>query len=94
MSLQRVVITGLGAITPIGNSVADFWNQLIDGKSGCANITSFDTSLFRTKFACEVKNYNALDFFDKKELKKLDLFSQFAHVAADEAIKDSQLLFC
>ena len=55
MSLQRVVITGLGAITPIGNSVADFWNQLIDGKSGCANITSFDTSLFRTKFACEVK---------------------------------------
>ena len=92
MSLQRVVITGLGAITPIGNSVADFWNQLIDGKSGCANITSFDTSLFRTKFACEVKNYNALDFFDKKELKKLDLFSQFAHVAADEAIKDSNLL--
>ncbi|MFN8284763.1 MAG: beta-ketoacyl-ACP synthase II [Chitinophagales bacterium] len=92
MSLKRVVITGLGAITPIGNTVPDFWKQLIDGKSGSNNITYFDTTHFRTQFACELKNYNPLDYFDKKELKKLDLFSQYAHIAADEAIKDSGLL--
>jgi 3-oxoacyl-[acyl-carrier-protein] synthase II len=92
MSLERVVITGLGAITPLGNSVADSWSQLIEGTSGCENITSFETTSFRTKFGCTVKNYNAADHFDKKELKKLDLFAQYAHIAADEAIKDSKLL--
>ena len=91
MELKRVVVTGIGAITPIGNTVEEYWNALIDGRSGAAPITQFDASLFKTKFACEVKNYNPNDFFDRKEARKLDLFAQYAMVATDEAIADSGL---
>ncbi len=89
MELKRVVVTGLGALTPIGNNVEEYWNALLAGKSGCAPITYFDAEKFKTKFACELKNFNALDFFDRKEARKLDRFAQYAIVASDEAIKDS-----
>ena len=88
MELRRVVVTGLGALTPIGNNVADYWNALLAGKSGGAPITYFDTENFKTKFACEVKGFDLAAFFDRKEGKKLDLFSKYALVAADEAVKD------
>ena len=91
MELKRVVVTGLGAITPIGNNVDEYWNALISGKSGAAPITQFDASKFKTQFACEVKNYNSEDYFDRKEGRKLDLFAQYALVAAEEAMKDSGL---
>jgi 3-oxoacyl-[acyl-carrier-protein] synthase II len=91
MELKRVVVTGIGAITPIGNTVEEYWNALIDGRSGAAPITQFDASLFKTQFACEVKNYDPNDFFDRKESRKLDLFAQYAMVATDEAIADSGL---
>ncbi|MEQ8625354.1 MAG: beta-ketoacyl-ACP synthase II [Vicingaceae bacterium] len=91
MELKRVVVTGLGAITPIGNNVEEYWNALISGKSGAAPITQFDASQFKTQFACEVKNYNSEDYFDRKEARKLDLFAQYALVAVDEAMKDSGL---
>jgi 3-oxoacyl-[acyl-carrier-protein] synthase II len=87
--LNRVVITGLGAITPLGNTVADFWNQVIAGKSGAARITRFDPSLFRTHFACEIKNFDATQHLDRGEIKRTDRFTQYAVVASDEAIKDS-----
>ncbi|MDR2927546.1 MAG: beta-ketoacyl-ACP synthase II [Cytophagaceae bacterium] len=89
MELKRVVVTGLGAITPVGNSVDEFWNSLINGVSGAAPITRFDATNFKTRFACEVKNFNPTDFFDRKEVRKLDLFAQFALVAAGQAIQDS-----
>ena len=89
MELKRVVVTGLGALTPIGNNVEAYWNALIAGKSGSAPITYFDAEKFKTKFACELKNFDALDFFDRKEARKLDRFAQYAIVASDEAIKDS-----
>ena len=89
MELKRVVVTGLGALTPIGNNVDDYWEALKNGKSGSAPITYFDTDKFKTKFACELKNFNAEDFFDRKEARKLDRFAQYAIVASDEAIKDS-----
>ena len=91
MELKRVVVTGLGAITPLGNSVDEYWKNLINGVSGAAPITHFDATHFKTKFACEVKNFNPEDFFDKKEVKKLDLFAQFALVATEQAIQDSAL---
>lgn len=91
MELKRVAVTGLGALTPIGNNVKDFWENLIKGTSGSEMITRFDASNFKTKFACEVKNFNAEDHFDRKEAKKLDLYAQFALVAAEEAMKDSGL---
>ncbi|MFT6165751.1 MAG: 3-oxoacyl-[acyl-carrier-protein] synthase II [Vicingaceae bacterium] len=91
MELKRVVVTGLGAITPIGNTVEEYWKALLDGRSGAAPITQFDASLFKTKFACEVKNYDPNDFFDRKEARKLDLFAQYAMIAADQAIADSGL---
>ena len=91
MELKRVVVTGIGAITPIGNTVGEYWKALIDGRSGAAPITQFDASLFKTQFACEVKNYNPTDHFDRKEARKLDLFAQYAMVATDEAIADSGL---
>ena len=89
MELKRVVVTGLGALTPIGNNVEEYWDALVAGKSGCAPITYFDAEKFKTKFACELKNFNALDFFDRKEARKLDRFAQYAIVSSDEAIKDS-----
>jgi 3-oxoacyl-[acyl-carrier-protein] synthase II len=91
MELKRVVVTGLGAITPIGKTVNEFWNGLVNGESGAAPITRFDASKFKTKFACEVKNYDPGTYFDRKEAKKLDTYAQFAIIAADEAIKDSGL---
>lgn len=91
MELKRVVVTGLGAITPIGNTVEEFWTNLINGVSGAEPITRFDTTKFKTKFACEVKGFNAADFFERKEARKLDLFAQYALVAAEQAIQDSGL---
>ncbi|WP_121810051.1 beta-ketoacyl-ACP synthase II [Mucilaginibacter kameinonensis] len=87
--LNRVVITGLGALTPLGNNVETYWQNLVAGKSGAATITRFDASLFRTQFACELKDFNITDHLDKAELKRTDTFTQYALVAADEAIKDS-----
>jgi 3-oxoacyl-[acyl-carrier-protein] synthase II len=89
MELKRVVITGLGALTPIGNTVTEYWNGLVNGVSGAAPITRFDASKFKTQFACEVKGYNAEDYFDRKEARKMDLFSQFAMVTADQAVRDA-----
>ena len=91
MNLKRVVVTGLGALTPIGNNKDDYWNALVAGKSGCAPVTYFDTEHFKTKFACELKNYNVSDFFDRKEARKTDKFAQYAMVASDEAILDAKL---
>ncbi|WP_345074289.1 beta-ketoacyl-ACP synthase II [Hymenobacter fastidiosus] len=92
MSLRRVVVTGLGAITPLGKTVAEYWDGLSAGVSGAAPITRFDASKFKTRFACEVKNYNPDDYFPTKEGRKMDLFTQFAVIASDEAIKDAGLL--
>jgi len=91
MELKRVVVTGLGAITPVGSNVNDYWQSLINGVSGAAEITRFDASKFKTRFACEVKNYDPAKYFDRKEVKKLDLFAQFALISADEAVIDSKL---
>lgn len=91
MELKRVVITGMGALTPLGNSVEDYWNGLINGVPGAAPITLFDASKFRTRFACEVKNFEPTDFLDKKEARKIDRFSQFALVASDQAMADAGL---
>ncbi|MDB5268709.1 MAG: beta-ketoacyl-[acyl-carrier-protein] synthase [Hymenobacter sp.] len=91
-SIRRVVVTGLGAITPLGNTAPAYWQGLRTGASGAATITRFDPTKFKTRFACEVKGYEADNFFDRKEHRKMDLFTQFAVVAADEAIADSGLL--
>ncbi len=91
MELRRVVVTGLGALTPIGNTKDEFWEALISGKSGAAPITYFDTEKFKTKFACELKNFTATDFLERKEARKMDKFTQYAMVASDEAIADSKL---
>ncbi|MGP1447766.1 MAG: beta-ketoacyl-ACP synthase II [Candidatus Limimorpha sp.] len=89
MELKRVVVTGLGAITPIGNNVKEFWDGLVSGRNGAGAITRFDSSPFKTHFACEVKGFDAEKFFDKKEVRKYDLYAQFALVAADEAISEA-----
>jgi 3-oxoacyl-[acyl-carrier-protein] synthase II len=91
MELKRVVVTGLGAISPLGNNVEEFWTNLKNGVSGAGPITRFDSSCFKTNFACEVKNYDAAKYFDRKEVKKLDLYAQFAIIAADQAVIDSGL---
>ncbi len=91
MEFRRVVITGLGAITPIGNNVQEYWKNLMDGVSGSGMITHFDASKFKTRFACEVKNFDPKDHFDRKEARKLDKFAQFALVAAEQAMQDSKL---
>ena len=91
--MKRVVVTGMGAITPIGNNVKDYWNNIKEGVSGAAEITHFDTTKFKTKFACEVKGFKTADFFDRKEARKYDKFTQFGLVAADEAIVDSGAKF-
>jgi 3-oxoacyl-[acyl-carrier-protein] synthase II len=92
MELKRVVVTGLGAITPIGNTVQEYWDGLINGKSGAAVVKQYDASLFKTHFACEVKDFNVEDHIDKKEARKLDQFSQYAMVSATEAMVDSSLM--
>ena len=92
MELKRVVVTGLGALTPIGNTVSEYWESLIQGKSGAAIVKQFDASLFKTHFACEVKDFNAEDFIERKEARKLDQFSQYAMVSAAEAMADSGLM--
>src|SRR6056297_1885571 len=89
MQLKRVVVTGMGALTPIGNNLEAYWEGLRTGKSGSAPITYFDTEKFKTKFACELKGYDPSDFFDRKEARKLDRFAQYALVSSDEAIADS-----
>ncbi len=91
MQLRRVVVTGLGALTPIGNTVSEFWDGLAAGVSGAAPITRFDAGKFRTKFACEIKNYDPARYFDRKEARKMDPFAQYAMVVAEEAIQDSKL---
>jgi len=93
MSFKRVVVTGIGALTPLGKDYPEYWDNLLLGKSGAGMITRFDTSLFKTKFACELKNYNPEDYFDRKEVKRLDPFLQYAAVSTDEAVKDSGLEF-
>jgi len=93
MALKRVVVTGLGALTPIGNTVPEFWNNLLNGVSGANPITHFDTTLFKTKFACEVKNFDPEQFMDRKDARKLDPFVHFALASTDEAVKDTGLDF-
>ncbi|MGK6350653.1 beta-ketoacyl-ACP synthase II [Parapedobacter sp. DT-150] len=93
MELKRVVVTGLGALTPIGNTVPVFWDNLIKGVSGAAPITKFDASKFKTRFACEVKGFNAEDFMERKEARKVDPFVHYALAATDEAIADASLEF-
>ena len=91
MVLKRVVVTGLGALTPIGNNIGDFWQGLVNGESGAAPITYFDTSKFKTKFACELKHFDISDFLDRKEQRRMDKFTQYAMVSTEEAINDSGL---
>lgn len=93
MELKRVVVTGLGAITPIGKTMPETWEAMVNGVSGAGPITRFDTTLFKTKFACEVKNYNPTDYFDRKDARKYDLFAQFALIAAKEALEDAKFDF-
>ena len=88
MELKRVVVTGLGALTPVGNTVPETWENIKNGVSGAGPITHFDASKFKTQFACEVKNFKVTDFIDRKEARKMDLYEQYALVAAMEAIKD------
>ncbi|MGH2644922.1 MAG: beta-ketoacyl-[acyl-carrier-protein] synthase family protein, partial [Chitinophagaceae bacterium] len=91
--MKRVVITGLGGITPLGNNIKEFWKNVLAGKSGAGPITKFDASKFKTRFACEVKGFNPEDYMEKKEVRKYDLFTQYAIAASDEAIVDAGLDF-
>ncbi len=91
MNLKRVVITGLGALTPIGNSVDELWNSLLNGHSGADDITRFDASNFKTHFACEIKDYDPRNFFDRKEARKMDPYAQYSMIATEEAVKDSAI---
>jgi|TARA_R110001632_G_scaffold102272_4_gene210382 3-oxoacyl-[acyl-carrier-protein] synthase II len=91
MQLKRVVVTGLGALTPIGNNIEEYWNALVNGVSGAGPITHFDATKFKTRFACEVKNFTVEDFINRKDARKMDKFTQYAMVASDEAIADSEL---
>ena len=91
MELKRVVVTGLGAVTPLGNSPEETWSAMLEGKSGAAPITQFDASLFKTQFACEVKGLNINDWIDRKEARKLDRYTQLALIAAMQGVKDSGL---
>jgi 3-oxoacyl-[acyl-carrier-protein] synthase II len=91
MQQKRVVVTGMGAVTPLGNTVPEFWMNLTDGKSGAAPITRFDTTKFKTKFACELKNFDPLQYFEKPELRKIDPFTQYALISTAEALRDAAL---
>ncbi|MBZ4675888.1 MAG: fabF [Anaerophaga sp.] len=92
MELKRVVVTGLGTINPIGKTIEEYWDNLKKGVSGAAPITRFDATHFKTKFACEVKDYNPTDYFDRKEARKMDMFAQFAMIAAEQAFRDAQIV--
>ena len=92
MQIKRVVVTGLGALTPIGNNIEAYWSGLVNGVSGAAPITYFDATKFKTRFACELKDFKATDYIDRKEARKMDRFTQYAMVASDEAIADSGLV--
>src|SRR5215210_618738 len=91
MELKRVVITGIGALTPLGNNLDDFWSGLVNGVSGANLITQFDATKFKTRFACELKGFEATNFMDRKEARKIDRFSQIAIVASDQAISDANI---
>ena len=91
MTLKRVVVTGIGALTPIGNNVAEYWSNLLKGKSGAGHITYFNAEKFKTRFACELKGYNPLEHFTAKELTKLDRCAQYALVTTEEAIRDANV---
>src|SRR6266576_4305800 len=91
MELKLVVVTGMGALTPLGNSVNDYWNGLVNGVPGAGNITLFDASKFKTRFACEVKNFEPTNFLEKKEARKLDRFTQIALVASDQAMENANI---
>ena len=91
MELKRVVVTGLGAVTPLGNNPKETWENMLAGKSGAAPITLFDASKFKTQFACEVKNLNVTDFIDRKEARKMDRYTQLAIIAAKQAVEDSKM---
>ncbi len=91
MELKRVVVTGLGALTPLGNNVPDYWENLVKGVSGAADITKFDAAKFKTQFACELKDFNPLDHLDRKEARKMDPYTQYAMVAVEEAINDGKI---
>src|SRR5580698_11093501 len=91
LALKRVVVTGIGAVTPLGNGIPAYWDGLVNGVSGADFIRQFDVAKFKTKFACELKNFNPEDFFERKEARKLDRFSQIALVAAEEAVRQAKL---
>ncbi|MDE6646772.1 MAG: beta-ketoacyl-[acyl-carrier-protein] synthase II, partial [Prevotella sp.] len=91
MELKRVVVTGMGAVTPLGNNPKETWEAMLAGKSGAAPITLFDASKFKTQFACEVKGFNGADHIDRKKLRQLDLYAQYALVASRQAVEDSGL---
>src|SRR6478735_3979761 len=91
--MKRVVITGLGALTPIGNDVDTYWKNLIEGKSGAARITHFNPEKFKTQFACELKDFKISDHLEKGDIRKTDPFTQYAYVVADQAVKDSGIDF-
>src|ERR1700748_1303438 len=91
LALKRVVVTGLGALTPLGNDIPSYWDGLINGVSGADFIIQFDRTKFKTKFACELKDFSPENYFERKEARKLDRFSQLALVAADEAVKSARL---
>jgi 3-oxoacyl-[acyl-carrier-protein] synthase II len=93
MELKRVVVTGIGALTPLGNSVPEFWKNLVDGVSGADIITHFDASKFKTQFACEVKNFQIENYLDRKEARKLDPFVHYALASTEEAVKDANIDF-
>src|SRR5690606_8858900 len=93
MVLRRVVVTGLGALTPIGNNVKEYWDALINGVSGAAPITYFDATNFKTQFACELKNFKAEDHIDRKEARKMDRYAQYAMVSSAEAVEDANFDF-
>ncbi|HEY0733144.1 MAG TPA: beta-ketoacyl synthase N-terminal-like domain-containing protein, partial [Chitinophagaceae bacterium] len=89
MNFKRVVVTGMGCLTPLGNSITEYWNNLRNGVSGCDFITQFDASKFKTRFACEIKGFDPTNYLDRKEARKLDRFTQTALVASDFAVKDA-----
>ena len=91
MELKRVVVTGLGAVTPVGNNPEETWANLLAGKSGAAPITLFNTEMFKTKFACEVKDLNVTDYIDRKEMRKMDRYCQLAMISAMQGIKDANI---